>query len=220
MLRKEHTNHSDQTDTREKILVAAAELFAEKGYRATTIALICEKAQANIAAVNYYFRSKENLYQAAWQYAHRKLMTKIPPDGGVSDDAPPEARLRGRIKAGLQKAMLPNAAAISIMHKEMATPTGLLQQVIHDAIKPVRTATQAILQELLGPSATSLDVELCEICVVSPCMHIAHHQQTVAHGCPGPAFKPEMLNDMVEHFTGYALAGIREIRRRIEERAN
>lgn len=220
MTQKDHKDHSNQADTQEKILIAAAELFADKGYRATTIALICDKAQANIAAVNYYFRSKENLYQAAWQHAHRKLMTKIPPDGGVSDDASPEARLRGRIKASLQKAMMPNAAAISIMHKEMATPTGLLRQVIHDAIEPVRTATQAILRELLGPSATSLDVELCEICVVSPCMHVTHHQQTLTHGCPGPSFTPDMLDDMVEHFTGYALAGIRETRRRIEEREN
>ena len=203
-------------ETREKILEAACRLFAEKGYRGTTVAQICQEAHANIAAVNYHFRSKENLYRRAWRYAHDRLLTQAPPDGGVAGDRPPEERLLGRIRAGLQRAMLGDTVEFGIMRNEMANPTGLLRQVIEDAIRPIRRAMQEILRELLGPRATELDVELCEVCVVAPLMHVTHHRQAEKHEGLAPVFREDMLEAMVDRFTAFALAGIRESRRRIE----
>jgi AcrR family transcriptional regulator len=203
-------------ETRRKILEAACRLFAEKGYRGTTVAQICRMAQANIAAVNYHFGGKENLYQRAWRHVHDRLVAQVPPDGGVASDRPAAERLRGRIRAGLQHAMLGDAVEFKIIRNEMANPTGLLWQVIEDAIRPIRRAAQGILRELLGPHATDLDVELCEVCVIAPLMHLTHHRQAVKHEGLAPIFREEMLEDMADHFTAFALAGIRETRRRIE----
>ena len=205
------------SDTQEQILEAACRLFAEKGYRGTTVAQICRAAHANIAAVNYHFRSKENLYRRAWRYAHDRLQTQAPPDGGVAGDRPPEERLLGRIRAGLQRAMLGDTVEFGIMRNEMANPTGLLRQVIDDAIRPIRRAMQEILRELLGPRATELDVELCEVSVVAPLMHVMHHRQAEKHEGLAPIFREDMLEAMVDRFTAFALAGIRESRRRIEK---
>ena len=47
-----------------EIVEAAMEVFAEKGFHNTTIRDICEQAGANIAAVNYHFQTKEQLYAA------------------------------------------------------------------------------------------------------------------------------------------------------------
>jgi AcrR family transcriptional regulator len=204
-------------ETREKILDSACRLFAQKGYRGTTVALICRAAKANIAAVNYHFGSKENLYQRAWRHAHDQLLAQVPPDGGIATDRPATEQLRGRIRAGLQRAMLGDAVEFGIMRNEMINPTGLLRQVIDDAIRPIRQATQGILRELLGPQATDLDVELCEVCVVAPLMHVTHRRQAEEHEGLAPVFREEMLEDMVDHFTVFVLAGIREARRRIEK---
>jgi TetR/AcrR family transcriptional regulator, regulator of cefoperazone and chloramphenicol sensitivity len=54
----------ESSDTEKRLLDAAGEVFAEFGYRAATVRQICEKAGANVAAVNYYFRDKEGLYLA------------------------------------------------------------------------------------------------------------------------------------------------------------
>lgn len=48
--------------TKEALLHAAGELFAEHGVEGTSIRAIAEKCKANIAAVNYHFGTKENLY--------------------------------------------------------------------------------------------------------------------------------------------------------------
>ena len=48
--------------TRERILKIALHEFALKGYRQTTTRDILTKADANIAAISYYFGNKDNLY--------------------------------------------------------------------------------------------------------------------------------------------------------------
>jgi hypothetical protein len=113
--------------------------------------------------------------------------------------------------------MLGDAIELRIVHHEIANPTGLLRQVIDDAIRPIRRATQAILRELLGPKATNIDVDLCEVCVVAPWMHVTHHRQAEKHEGLAPVFREEMLDGMVDHFTAFALAGIRQTRKRIEQ---
>lgn len=51
------------SDTRSRILDAAERLFMEHGLEATTLRMITAEAQANIAAVNYHFGSKEALIE-------------------------------------------------------------------------------------------------------------------------------------------------------------
>ncbi|GAB3457895.1 hypothetical protein GCM10027570_40860 [Streptomonospora sediminis] len=48
-------------DTRTKILDAAEHLFAERGFRGTSVRAITDRAQANLAAVAYHFGSKAEL---------------------------------------------------------------------------------------------------------------------------------------------------------------
>lgn len=50
-----------QFSTKERILGAAEELFAQQGFRATSLRQVTSRADVNIAAVNYHFGSKENL---------------------------------------------------------------------------------------------------------------------------------------------------------------
>ena len=55
---------ADGGDTKSRILDAAEELFMEHGFEATSLRLITTAAGVNLAAVNYHFGSKEELFQA------------------------------------------------------------------------------------------------------------------------------------------------------------
>lgn len=55
-----------QSETVERILDAAEQLFAERGFAETSLRLITSKANVNLAAVNYHFGSKKSLIQAVF----------------------------------------------------------------------------------------------------------------------------------------------------------
>jgi AcrR family transcriptional regulator len=210
------TNRQSSGHTRQRLLEAACRLFAERGYRGATVQAICRAARANVAAVNYHFGGKKNLYRRAWQHAHARVLELAPPEGGVAPNSSAQQRLRGQIRAGVRRALLGDAVAFRIMRQEMIHPTGLLQQVIRDAIAPMRRAMQAVLRQLLGPRASDRQVELCEICVIAPLMHLLHRRQAGRHEGLAGVVREDMLEQIADQFAAFALAGLREVRRRIE----
>ena len=69
---------SSGDDPRERILLAAGQEFAEKGYEAATVRDICLAAGVNVAAVNYYFGDKQKLYNETVRQAHQRLVAQVP----------------------------------------------------------------------------------------------------------------------------------------------
>ena len=79
-------------DTRARLLEAGAAVFAEHGFRNATVQAICRRAKANIAAVNYHFGDKRNLYAEVLRESHRRAVEKFGPEPDL-DSGPPEVRL-------------------------------------------------------------------------------------------------------------------------------
>lgn len=67
------------TSTEEKIKVAARKVFIKKGYAATRTRDIAEEAGINLALLNYYFRSKEKLFQEVMSEKFQQLFSVIFP---------------------------------------------------------------------------------------------------------------------------------------------
>ncbi len=59
----------DDRETRERLLKAAAQLFADRGFKKVTVRDICRSARANVGAVNYHFGDKTGLYREVLQLA-------------------------------------------------------------------------------------------------------------------------------------------------------
>ena len=65
--------------TEEKILETASEVFTEKGFAGTRTRDIAEKAGINLALLNYYFRSKQKLFEQVMKIKVVLLFGKIFP---------------------------------------------------------------------------------------------------------------------------------------------
>ncbi|MGC8738699.1 MAG: CerR family C-terminal domain-containing protein [Candidatus Hydrogenedens sp.] len=61
-------NYQEWTGKRLELIETAGELFANSGIDGVSIREIAEKSDVNIAAINYYFGSKENLYVETLRY--------------------------------------------------------------------------------------------------------------------------------------------------------
>jgi AcrR family transcriptional regulator len=68
---------SNSQATRERILHAAWECFARKGYAGTTNRDIADRAKITSAAIYQYFDSKSDLYVAAVRTAQRELLPDL-----------------------------------------------------------------------------------------------------------------------------------------------
>ncbi|AWB67346.1 TetR family transcriptional regulator [Saccharobesus litoralis] len=63
--------------TKERILAAAEQLFAEQGFDNTSLREITNKAEVNLAAVNYHFGSKKTLIQAVLDQYFSQFVPKV-----------------------------------------------------------------------------------------------------------------------------------------------
>jgi AcrR family transcriptional regulator len=203
----------DAARTQGRLLKAAAEVFAVKGYRDATIAEICARAQANTAAVNYHFGDKESLYREAWRQSLKEALRDHPPDGGVNENAPPKERLKGQIKALLNRFSDENNKEFMIVQREMASPTGLLEHVIHEEIQPMQARLNLVIRELLGPDVSDTQVQFCEISIFSQCVNPAVTNWGRGENAD-KGNKPTSLNDIndyIEHVITFSLGGIKAV---------
>ncbi|MFG6097472.1 TetR/AcrR family transcriptional regulator [Leptothoe sp. ISB3NOV94-8A] len=63
-------------DTKEQLLNVAEQLIAERGYAGTTVRAIANQANANLAAVNYHFGSKEELFRAIFSRIAKPIVVE------------------------------------------------------------------------------------------------------------------------------------------------
>ncbi|MBP7370928.1 MAG: TetR family transcriptional regulator [Arenimonas sp.] len=67
---------SNHFNTKERILHAAEDLFAQNGFAGTSLRQVTSRADVNIAAVNYHFGTKENLVQEVFKHRMDEMSEK------------------------------------------------------------------------------------------------------------------------------------------------
>src|ERR1700730_6664483 len=93
-------------ETRQRLLEAAGQVFAELGREAPVRTILKKAGIKNIAAVNYYFGDKDKLYEATLRYAFDcNSAEKTPPP--FSDDAPPVVKLYQFIRSFARHVAVP-----------------------------------------------------------------------------------------------------------------
>ncbi len=137
-------------DTRTRILEAAGPIFADRGFQAATVRDICEAAEVNLAAVNYYFGDKQRLYTETVKRA-RELRAAEAPMPNWSAETPTATKLRDYIHTmttrmlGLQKAPW----QVRLMMREILQPTKACKDLVQDYFRPQFEMLMGILDEVL-----------------------------------------------------------------------
>ncbi|MBI4586098.1 MAG: CerR family C-terminal domain-containing protein [Planctomycetes bacterium] len=196
-------------ETRRRLLEAAGEIFAAEGYRGATVRGICERARANVAAVNYHFGDKEALYRTVLRHAHRSSLERHPPDRGLTPDAPPARRLEGFIASFLNRIFDPEQPAWQgkLLARELFEPTGALNHLVED-IRPRAAMLRSIIEALMGPGAREGDVRLASISVVGQCLLYFHSRAVIERLYPEQTFGPAEVQKIAAHITRFSLLAL------------
>jgi len=204
-------------ETRRQLLEAAGGVFAEVGFRDATVREICRRAGANVAAVNYHFGDKETLYLEVLRYTHARALEKYPPLLDLPANASPEKKLHAFVCSLLLRIFDkgPTAWHGKLMSREMIEPTGALDSVVEERIRPMAAHLTQIVAELLKVPATDERVHLCASSVVSQCVFYHHCRPVVSRLFPTqlPQDK-DSIDHLAEHITKFSLAAIKHLGKR------
>lgn len=196
--------------SRERILLAAGPVFAEKGFAAATIREICAAASVNVAGVNYYFGDKSRLYLETVRRARQLRAEERPlpqrPAGTVV-----EVRLYDFVHTTLQR-MLGSEHGTwpsRLMLREVLQPSQACREMVEDYFRPHFEYLLELLDELLPEQVPAYRRRQIGLGVIGQCLHYR-----VAHDVIRMMTPEEELEDHYEvdqlafHITSTVLASL------------
>jgi AcrR family transcriptional regulator len=201
-----------QDETRQRLLDAAGEVFAEKGFRSATTREICRKAGANVAAINYHFRDKESLYEAVLRYAHRHAAERYPLTRAAEGLSAAD-RLRAFVEWFLFRTLGEGRPAwqAKLLAREMIEPTRALDSLVQTEILPLFEALESICRELLTEGAPEEEARLATQSVFGQCIYYRHAYPVVTRLRPGERYSPEYIRRLADHITEFSLGGLERL---------
>jgi AcrR family transcriptional regulator len=194
-----------------RLLEAAGEIFAEYGYRATTVRQICEKAKANVAAVNYHFGDKDGLYLAVLRHLHRVRDERNPTNRGLPAKATREEKLRAFISAILHRMLERDSPDwhMKLMVREMIEPTRALDVMVDESVRPLQKELEGLVREFLGAEADDENVRLSTLSIASQCVFY-HHCRAILHRLfPEQEYGSRDIDRLVDHVTRFSVTALK-----------
>ncbi|WP_395748411.1 CerR family C-terminal domain-containing protein [Prosthecobacter sp.] len=210
MFNSSPSREHDAEARRERLLKAAATVFAKDGFEKASLRAICLKAKANVAAVKYYFGSKEGLYREVFLSSCRGSMEKDPPVTLAQGDAPEET-LRRWIHHLLDHVLLKRAAnpvKSQIMAHEMREPTPCMNEFIKLIVRPFHEELERIIAAVLG--RRTVDEDCIRYChhIIGLCIHYDHCRVFIDRlGPPVPKTEAEVKH-LAENIADFVLGAL------------
>jgi len=197
------------TDTRQRLLDAALEVFAKVGFRQATIQRICRRAGANIAAAHYHFGDKQRLYAAVFEDAERRAEAEQPP--ARTPTGSPQERLRVHVTSFLRRLLDPGQPAwlAQLLAHELIDPTPALDRLVRRRMRATHAQIASIVREL-APAAPPDAVRFATLSVVAQCVFYRNSAAVVTRLYPDldPAREVERIADHVTRFSLAAVGGL------------
>lgn len=204
-----HEVRTASEQTRARLLDAAREAFSQHGFQGATVREICRRAEANVAAVNYHFGSKDGLLAEALNFAPLKAMQLA----NVKAGGDPEKRLRLFIRDFMLMLLDETNGSLPcrIMARELADPTPALDKIVREAIAPLHEFLGKLLREVAGDQIGEAELRRCMHSILGQCLYYRHSHPVLQRLHPKLRYGQQEIETIAGHIADFSLAGIRHI---------
>jgi len=154
-----------QTETEQKIILSAEKLFYQKGKAGTSMQLIADDAGINRTLLNYYYRSKDQLFEAVF----RKAMSRFVHD--VAALMHTEGSFEAYVPAVVEKiidTMLENPQIPIFVLQELSSNPNRMPQIMKEmGIDPETTLDKmaADIPDIAGMDPRQVILNLISLCI-------------------------------------------------------
>jgi AcrR family transcriptional regulator len=209
-------NNADSVKSvKARLLDAAEGLFCERGFKGTSIRDIAASAGCNIASVNYYFGSKEKLYEEVWyRYLIPMRDARIASINKVMSQAEAQPNLEDLLKsfADTFVGSIVDANRASRLTKLMAReyidshlPTNMF---VNEVIKPTITAMNKALMKTC-PDLDESKILPVVFSVIGQLVHLVHTKTMIEQGGDDLDMPIFDSDEAINHIVKFSAAGIR-----------
>lgn len=201
-------------EPRLRLLAAATQIFAEKGYALASTREICKLAEVNVAAIHYYFGDKASLYREIF---------RIPGDVVRLPDAfaNPESSLLEGMRAWyahiMSFAAMPEQATRMrlLILREQMQPSGVLEQNQAEILRPWHDGLLGYLSARMGVPEADVELHHLVFSLTGIAMVLFIERQAAAAIAPGLLDTAPQIDQTVERLALHGTALIEaEVRRR------
>lgn len=196
-------------DTRQRLLEAAGQVFAEKGLTQATVRDILKHAgMKNIAAINYYFAGKEALYDAVLRHAFQCGLDQLPLPR-FAQDTPPALKLAQFIR-GVVRHMLQDRHPwqMQLLMRELTAPTAAGEGLVRDFIRPIYEALWGILRELVGPEVPDEQLHLIGFSILGQSFYHRVGRPVLTRVVGEEEYRTFTPERLAEHIVAFSLAAL------------
>ncbi len=195
---------------------AAGPMFAERGFRSTTVREICEAAKANQAAINYHFGDKENLYVECVRHAGQCCSVRSPLPNWPENTQPRE-KLRDFIRMFLNRVAVDHDPAwhAQLIMREMLLPTKACAEFVKEYVKPTFSVLRDIIGVMLPEATPERTRMLIGFSIVGQILHYRSARPVLSMLVGPEAFQSLDIETLTDHITDFSLAAMKKFASRI-----
>lgn len=212
---------SDSEPARVRILQVAADLFADDGYKATSVRKICEAARVNVAMVNYYFHSKEELHLAAFDYARALARASAADVAAASAQAqlPPVEQLRLAIEALVFDMLRAGPASLfsRLVARELIEPTAAIHKLAERNVRPQHALFTGLVRGVVGQAMPAPVVQKCVFSIIGQVVFYARSRIVHELVVPEMTYDEAGIASIAQHIAAFSLAALDGLRREYDD---
>jgi AcrR family transcriptional regulator len=202
----------DCEDTRDRILTAARELFAEKGFDATSVRDITTEAGCNVASVNYHFGGKDNLYLETFRSmltVLRDRRLEMMGDLMAREPSPSLEEFVETFAVIMLEPLVEDSRGrmfLNLVSREMISPRLPHGVLFEEFFEPMMERATAAL-ERVGPPLDAASARMCVMSLVGQLLHILKTHHLLAD-LGQTDLMPMGHTDLIAHFVRFSVGGL------------
>ena len=205
-------NHKNEL-SRERILDEAEALFANGGYHAVSVREITKTAECNLAAVNYHFGNKQNLYlevfRSRWlpraNRVHRNFRNSLKGNGNPS----PDAVVQSLAQAFLEGPMSDDERLRhhKLIFGELAQPTEAFDLVAGQVLRPLFNNLLSDLRDVMPSKIDEEQTALNAFSILAMVLYFNFARPLITSFLVGND-EDDFKTRLVDHIVRFSLNGI------------
>ena len=209
---KNSDNHKYEL-TRDRLLNEAEELFAQRGYHAVSVREITKAAESNLAAVNYHFGNKQNLYlevfRSRWLPRASRIQQSFRQSLKNNGNPTPNMVVQSFARAFLEGPMSADERTrhFKLISGELVQPTEAFELVVEQVFRPLFDKLLEDLQKVMPDTIDEKQMVLNVFSILSMVLYFNFARPLISSFVGGQEGN-ELETRLVDHIVQFSLNGV------------